>query len=188
VRESLSPPHVARLGGAPSGASSESSSWQEIVRDGGSSDDLTDLDDVSCVSLAPRRPIRTCSVHLPPLKMAPFQRGGRDHGDAPSAPPASAVMMLRRELEPDEGDGVHSVLRMRRNLSVPRVGDGDPGEEGVRGDEEMRAAVTAGVAGMAGECLAGTGVVDGRTLCDVNVDGNMLWTFLAGMLLHVATV
>jgi hypothetical protein len=174
----------------PSRAPSELSSWQDVHGEdaGGSSEDLTDMDDTSCVSLAPRRGQRACAVHLPPLSsLSLAQAGRRASGAAPAEPPASAVM-LRDGLSDEAGQpgasaSVHPVLRMRRNASASQLA-GAQAEGGHAAD----AASGVGLAAAAADCLPGAGAGGQRSLCELNADTDVLWTFLAGMLLYITSM
>lgn len=168
--------------------SSEHSSWQEVLRceHGGSSEDLTDMEDPGCVSLAPRLPIRTCSVHLPPIKAKAFAAAARPAAAPPPAAPPASVTMRRAEGQPDavrsggtaQEAEARPALRMRRTPSSVRLGS--PVATGGAGGTSGR--------GLGGGCL-GVPVDDsGRSLCGLNTDGDVFWTFLAGMLVNVVAV
>ena len=156
---------------------------------------MTDMDDTNCVSLAPRRHPRVCSVHLPPL--APLAARRSEAGASataappPSLPPASAVMQRSGSGADAHAlharDDTHPVLRMRRNGSASHLateGKRDTGGEGVR----AAAGSTSSGGESSVECLPGTTGTDVRSLCGIQSDADMLWTFLAGMLLYITTV
>ena len=171
---------------APSRASSGLGSWQDVNCDdaGGSSEDLTDMDDTSCVSLAPRRPPRLSTLPLPSLASLSLGAGsaggiGSD-GDAaaPAQPPAS-VTMLRGSIGSAAGpehECGKAALRMRRAGSASQLAAW--AQDGERGTYEDQAA-------QAPACLPSASAGTMRTMCAANAETDMLWTFLAGMLLYV---
>ena len=172
--------------------------------EGGSSSDLTDMDDVACVSLAPRREPRVCSVHLPAMRggpsRQPLARAGTPRAAA-VAPPASAVMLRDGQAQGHGEEREHQRgVRMRRNNSGARLAPAEapapppaPGAPTAANDGPAGPGVGAG-AGAGGDkgvqgpsCMLAAPLVDARSLCGINGDADLLWTFLAGMLLSVAT-
>jgi hypothetical protein len=163
---------------------------------GVSSDDLTDMEDVSCVSIAPRHDPRFCSVHLPSLRGSGLRPGpapspNASHHEELVAPPASAVMLR------DEREAPQPLLRMRHVFSAGHIKE-DPGVKArltgaVPSSSEAvlspRAASLHAAKGTGeASCLKGVSLLGTGSLCNTGTDADMLWTFLAGLLLYVATV
>lgn len=182
---------------------SSGESWLEITRDcaDGSSDDLTDLEDTNLVSVAPRPEPRVVrSIRITDLasssSIPSISIGGRRLDDSDSAPAGSRSVRSADAPEPTSMQRAHDACDAQEPGTAP---------VGIRmrttatKDRPLERCTETSGAAEGSSCTAGQGEEHRDTegalsmarvaaVCGVAPDSDLLWTFLAGMMLYFMSV
>jgi hypothetical protein len=184
----VSPANVGAQGPALSRTSS-GESWLEVTNNG-SSDDLTDLDDSNLVSVAPRpepRVLRSIRVTSTGESSAFPSIGGRRTGDSDAAPAGSfssnsgdapeIPCMHRADDTSQEPAAAPAGIRMRTAAHKDRAPEQCTADH--RGADSPESGTVS-----PGESEGALSMARVAALCGVAPDSDLLWTFLAGMMLY----
>jgi hypothetical protein len=170
-----------------------------------SGDDMSDCEDANLVAVAPRRPADVILSHVPALQ---------PHRLAAQGVTAPAAAVMQRSVE-DIASGlivpaclsgdvtrpaVASDLRMRRATSTCAMDALVPATDAVAaaksesqgGNGQAQAlglqALSSAAAGTCQPASGSESLLARAGLCGVGTDNDLVWTFLAGMMLYVVSV
>lgn len=143
-------------------------SWLEVTKEAASSEDLSDVEDGNLVAIAPRKGPRVRPLQLSSTSGAPPRACG-----SPAAP------MLETMSQPSMPNGASKGVRHRAGLDAAcgssLAGSNAKSSGGL--DESSTAASRS-------KSLIAPPTRSGTVVCGVNTDSDLLWTFLAGMMLY----
>jgi hypothetical protein len=151
---------------APLSRTSSAGSWQEVTFDASptTSDDMTDLEDASLVSIAPRKHPRVRAVQLSRLTPQLAAAGVPASADISDLKAPSTVFTMDRVAYQEGG----VALRLRKAGGAGELDDNEKASKGAS----------------SGQLASGRS----SAACGMSTEPDLLWTFLAGMMLYFMSV
>lgn len=174
---------------------SSGDSWLEVTRDsadaGGSSEDLTDLEDTNLVSVAPRPEPRVRSIRVRSVETCSSAPsiGRRNVEDSEAAPAGSLSFASSDAPEPSsmhrQCDEQQAPVGIRMR---PIAVKDKPTEQCTQGSRAASSSGLPGDADINSEAEGTLSMARVAAACGVAPDSDLLWTFLAGMMLYFMSV